>query len=48
MAVVVGLRRRVERHKENVELWPKKWPKVDLCHAMQRRSCLGAILDGSG
>src|SRR5580658_8806305 len=37
MAVVVGLCRRVERDEQNVELWPKKRSKVDLCHACEGR-----------
>jgi hypothetical protein len=32
MASLVGLCRRVERHKQKIELWPQKWSKVDSGH----------------
>ncbi len=42
MASLVGLCRRVERHKQNIELWPQKWSKVDFGHPREGMRSLGA------
>jgi len=36
MTIIVGLRGRIERREQNVQVWPEKRLKVDLCHARKK------------